>query len=55
MNDVSANEKGCNEVAEEIKKIGRKSTVAIADVTKLKEVEAMVEKSVKDLGELNCL
>lgn len=55
INDVSANQKGCEEVAEEIKKAGRKSCVAIADVTKLKEVEAMIEKSVKELGELDCL
>lgn len=42
-------------MVEEIKKKGRKAIVAIADVTKLSEVEAMIEKSVKELGELNTL
>lgn len=55
VNDVSANQKGCEEVAEEIKKAGRKACVAIADVTKLKEVEEMIQKSVKELGDLNTL
>lgn len=55
INDVEANAKGCEEVAEEIKKLGRKSCVATADVSKLSEVEAMIQKSVKELGDLNTL
>ena len=55
VNDVPANEAGCKEVSEEIKKLGRKSTVAIADVTKLSEVEKMIEKSVQELGPLNTM
>lgn len=55
VNDIPANQSGCEEVAKEIEKLGRKSCVAIADVTKMKEVEAMVQKSVKELGELNTM
>ena len=55
VNDVSANQKGCEEVAKEIKDMGRKSCVAIADVTKLSEVEQMVQTSVKELGDLNTM
>ena len=35
--------------------MGRKSCVAIADVTKLNEVQSMIETSVKELGELNTM
>ena len=55
INDIAANEKGCQEVAKEIQGMGRKSHVAIADVRKLGEVEKMIESSVKELGDLNTL
>jgi NAD(P)-dependent dehydrogenase (short-subunit alcohol dehydrogenase family) len=55
INDIDVNAPGANEVAKEIQSLGRKSTVAIADVTKYHEVEDMVKKSVKELGELNTM
>lgn len=55
INDVEANRPGAEEIAEEIRKLGRKSIVAIADVSKYAEVEAMVQRSVKELGELNTM
>ena len=55
VNDIPANQKGCEEVSKEIQGMGRKSCVAIADVTKLSEVEAMIQTSVKELGELNTM
>ncbi|KAF1992267.1 acetoin dehydrogenase-like protein [Aulographum hederae CBS 113979] len=55
VNDIPANKAGCEEVRSEIEKLGRKSTIAIADVSKLSEVTAMVETAVKDLGELNLM
>ncbi|OQN97882.1 hypothetical protein B0A48_16193 [Cryoendolithus antarcticus] len=55
VNDVTANKQGAEEVAEEIRKLGRKSTVALGDVSVLSEVEQIVQKSVKDLGDLNTM
>jgi NAD(P)-dependent dehydrogenase (short-subunit alcohol dehydrogenase family) len=55
VNDVAANEKGCQDVAKEIQDKGRKSCVAIADVTKRSEVVDMIQTSVKELGELNTM
>ena len=55
INDVEANKAGCEEVAKEIQGMGRKSCVAIADVSKLSEVEQMVQTSVKELGDLNTM
>ena len=55
INDIAANEKGCEETVAEIKALGRKSTVAIGDVTKRSEVQAVIDKSVKELGPLNTL
>ena len=55
VNDISANKQGCEEVSKEIRGMGRKSCIAIADVTKLQEVQKMVETSVKELGPLNTM
>ena len=55
VNDIVANEKGCREVAKEIKDMGRKSCVAVADVRKRKEVADMIQTSVKELGDLNTM
>ncbi|USW53483.1 Putative short-chain dehydrogenase/reductase SDR, NAD(P)-binding domain superfamily [Septoria linicola] len=55
INDISANKSGAEEVAKEIQGLGRKSTVAIADVSKLKEVEQMIQDVVKELGPLNTM
>jgi hypothetical protein len=55
VNDIAANEKGCQDVAKEIQGKGRKSCVAIADVTKRSEVASMIQTSVKELGDLNTM
>ena len=55
VNDIPANESGCNDVVKEIQGLGRKAIVAIADVRKASEVDEMVQKSVKELGELNTM
>jgi len=55
VNDIAANEKGAQEVAQEIQKLGRKSAVAIGDVSKLSEVEKIIQHSVKELGDLNTM
>lgn len=55
INDVAANKSGAEEVAKEIQALGRKATVAIADVSKLNEVEQMVQTAVNELGPLNTM
>ncbi|KAF2207743.1 hypothetical protein CERZMDRAFT_102008 [Cercospora zeae-maydis SCOH1-5] len=55
VNDIAANKSGAEEVAKEIQNLGRKSTVAIADVSKLKEVEDMIQHAVNELGPLNTM
>ena len=55
VNDIEANKKGCQDVAKEIEGKGRKSCVAIADVTKRSEVASMIQTSVKELGALNTM
>lgn len=55
VNDVAANKSGCEDVSKEIQGMGRKSCVAIADVSKLSEVEQMIQMSVKELGDLNTM
>lgn len=42
-------------MAKQIKSMGRKSCVAIADVSDLQQVEQMVQTSVKELGPLNTM
>lgn len=55
VNDIAANQDGCEKTAKEIQALGRKACVAIADVSKLKEVEAMIQTAVKELGPLNTM
>lgn len=55
INDIAANKAGAEEVAHEIQGFGRKSTVAIADVRKLDQVQGMIQKAVKELGPLNTM
>ncbi|KAK3624077.1 hypothetical protein LTR56_021200 [Elasticomyces elasticus] len=55
VNDIPVNEQGAQEVAKEIQDMGRKSCVAIADVSVYSEVEGMIKKSVKELGNLNTM
>jgi len=55
INDISANKQGAEEVAHEITQLGRKSTVAIGDVSVMSEVESVVQQSVSELGPLNTM
>ncbi|KAL1585424.1 hypothetical protein WHR41_05639 [Cladosporium halotolerans] len=55
INDIPANKQGAEEVAHEISQIGRKSTVALGDVSVLSEVESVVRSSVDALGPLNTM
>jgi NADP-dependent 3-hydroxy acid dehydrogenase YdfG len=55
VNDIEANEAGVLEVVEEVKSMGRKAIPYLADVSKLKEVEGMVQTSVSELGDLNTM
>ena len=55
VNDISAQEQSCQDVVKDIQGLGRKACVAVADVTKLSEVEAMIQTSVKELGDLNTM
>ena len=55
VNDIPANQKGCEDVASEIQSLGRKACVAIADVTKRSEVKDMVQTTVKQLGPLDTM
>lgn len=55
VNDISANKQGCEEVVKEIESLGRRACIAIADVTKLSEVEHMIATAVETLGLLDTL
>ncbi|KAL2878764.1 hypothetical protein SGCOL_005990 [Colletotrichum sp. CLE4] len=55
INDIAANEAGSHEVAKQIRDLGRRSVVATADVRKLGEVQAMIDKTVGELGPLNTM
>lgn len=55
VNDVNANQAGCDEVVKEILGIGRKACTAIADVTKRDEVKHMVRSAVERLGPLSTM
>lgn len=55
VNDIEANSSGVDEVVSQIKSMGRNSCAAIADVSKLSDVEHMVQTSVKELGPLNTM
>jgi NAD(P)-dependent dehydrogenase (short-subunit alcohol dehydrogenase family) len=55
INDVEANQSGCNEVVKEIQRLGRKSFAYTADVSNLKEVQDLVQASVSELGPLNTM
>ncbi|KAI0434169.1 hypothetical protein F5Y09DRAFT_296792 [Xylaria sp. FL1042] len=55
VNDLGANRAGCDEVAKEIRSMGRKACVAVADVTSREEVKGMIETSVRELGPLNTM
>ncbi|KAK6843201.1 3-oxoacyl-reductase [Apiospora arundinis] len=55
INDIAANRQNCEEVAKEIQGMGRRSCVAIADVSKREEVVQLVQTSVKELGPLKTM
>ncbi|KAI0477800.1 NAD(P)-binding protein [Xylariaceae sp. FL0804] len=55
VNDVGANQAGCDELARQIGSMGRRACVAIADVSKADEVHDMVQTSVRELGPLNTM
>jgi NAD(P)-dependent dehydrogenase (short-subunit alcohol dehydrogenase family) len=55
INDIPSNQDGCEAVADEIRNLGRKSCVAVADVSDRDQVDAMVQTSVKELGPLNTM
>lgn len=55
INDIAANESGSHDVAKQIRDLGRRAVVATADVRKLSEVQAMIEKTVGELGPLNTM
>ena len=55
INDIPANQSAAEEVCKEVQAIGRKSCVAIADVSKRTQVENMIQTSVKELGPLDTM
>lgn len=55
INDISANQPLAEAVAQEIRDMGHKSTVAIADVSRLSEVTHMIEHVVQELGPLTTM
>ncbi|KAK5626407.1 hypothetical protein RRF57_002122 [Xylaria bambusicola] len=55
VSDLGVNRAGCEEVAREIRSMGRKACVAMADVTSREEVKKMIETSVRELGPLNTM
>ncbi|KAI0506081.1 hypothetical protein F5B22DRAFT_625619 [Xylaria bambusicola] len=55
VSDLGANRAGCEEVAKEIRSMGRKACVAMADVTNREEVKKMIQTSVRELGPLNTM
>ncbi|KAH8723694.1 acetoin dehydrogenase-like protein [Phaeosphaeriaceae sp. PMI808] len=55
INDIEANKPGCDEVVKEIQGLGRKSFAFTADVSKLNEVQDLVQASVSELGPLNTM
>ncbi|KAI1490749.1 hypothetical protein F5X96DRAFT_694127 [Biscogniauxia mediterranea] len=55
VNDIAANKAGCDEVASEIRGMGRKAHAAIADVTKRDEVKDIIQSTVRELGPLNTM
>ncbi|KAF1968509.1 acetoin dehydrogenase-like protein [Bimuria novae-zelandiae CBS 107.79] len=55
VNDISANQSEAEAVAKEIKSMGRNAIAVTADVSKLQEVQNLVETSVNELGPLNTM
>ncbi|KAK7043209.1 hypothetical protein VNI00_008563 [Paramarasmius palmivorus] len=53
VNDLERNAENAEAVAKEVNSLGRSSVVTLGDVTKMPEVENMIQTSVKTLGPLN--
>ncbi|EMD86013.1 hypothetical protein COCHEDRAFT_1160947 [Bipolaris maydis C5] len=55
INDIAANKPEAEQVAKEIRDIGRKSMTYTADVSNLSEVQSLVQASVSELGPLSTM
>ncbi|KAJ6283516.1 hypothetical protein J3E71DRAFT_239633 [Bipolaris maydis] len=55
INDIAANKPEAEQVAKEIRDIGRKSITYTADVSNLSEVQSLVQASVSELGPLSTM
>jgi len=55
INDIAANKAGIDETVTEIQALGRHSYGHVADVSKLSEVQSLIEASVKNLGPLDVM
>lgn len=55
MNDLSHNQSHAEEVVSQIKDLGRKSTLAIGDVSRRTDVKNIIGISVKELGPLDTM
>ncbi|KAF9075109.1 3-oxoacyl-reductase [Rhodocollybia butyracea] len=55
VNDLEANSTKVNSVVAEVQSLGRKAVAAYADISKLPQVEAMVNASVDGLGPLDVI
>ncbi|CAE6508487.1 unnamed protein product [Rhizoctonia solani] len=55
VNDISSKQAELEQLVEEIKQLGRKSITITGDVSKETEVQAMVQKTVDELGSLDIM
>ncbi|KAF8877169.1 NAD(P)-binding protein [Infundibulicybe gibba] len=55
VNDLPSGKEGLETLAAEITQKGRKAMVMTGDVSKEKDVKALVENAVETLGDLNCM
>ncbi|THY60323.1 hypothetical protein D6C99_01629 [Aureobasidium pullulans] len=55
INDVEANRQGIDEVVSQVKSAGVNAVGAVGDVSDLSQVEAVIQKCVKELGPLNTM
>ncbi|KAI1437070.1 hypothetical protein GGR50DRAFT_692567 [Xylaria sp. CBS 124048] len=55
INDLPSSQAACDDVAKEIRSMGRKSCTAVGDVTKKDEVVGMIQRSVRELGPLHTM
>ncbi|KAI1326563.1 hypothetical protein F5Y16DRAFT_421710 [Xylariaceae sp. FL0255] len=55
VNDIEANRAGCDELVNEIKRMGRKACTAVADVADRSQVKDMIQTSTRELGPLRTM